>query len=80
MCCVVGVHYAQYINANSLSSLFTLQPPKLHAQERGEPAWSPPSDRPFKQCAAQNSGGTSFCLSEIIYFETQLFQPAEPRV
>lgn len=34
MCCMVGVHYAQYINANSLSSLFMLQPPKLHSPEK----------------------------------------------
>lgn len=29
MCCMAGVHYAQYINANSLSLLLLLQPPKL---------------------------------------------------
>lgn len=33
MCCMAGVHYAQYINANSLSLLLLLQPPKLQEPE-----------------------------------------------
>lgn len=34
MCCMAGVHYAQYINANSLSLLLLLQPPKLQETEK----------------------------------------------
>lgn len=34
MCCMAGVHYAQYINANSLSLLLLLQPPKLQEPEK----------------------------------------------
>lgn len=74
MCCMACVHYAQYINANSLSLLLLLQPPKLQEPEKKRKICLKAAiDQPFNVILEYKNQVKPFlCLSECICLETQL--------